>query len=103
MRQLFADGILAREESLREGLIDDRDLGLRLVIGFLERAAPQQAGAERAEIGGADVPLRDVNMFAVPGTAKHSNPGGVAVAAQGHAVRRDSYRGDAGQVFRPSG
>jgi hypothetical protein len=37
MRQLLADGILAREESLREGLIDDRDLGLRLVVGFLER------------------------------------------------------------------
>ena len=57
MRQLLAEGILAWEDSLCEGLIDDRDLGLRLVVGFLESSAPQQAGAERSEIGGADVPV----------------------------------------------
>jgi hypothetical protein len=100
---LLAEGIFAWEEPLREGLIDDRHFGLRLVLSFPEKAASQQARTKRAEIAGADVPLRDVIVLAVPGTAQHSKPGRVPIAAERSTVLRDSCRGDAGQAFRLGG
>src|ERR1022692_1340174 len=91
---IATSGLLASSASLKA-----RPRSNLAVICLGEGPAAQQLGAERREVGRADLAIRRLIVFAVPRTSGDAKRGRAAVAAQRNAQAREPHGTDARQRF----
>ena len=77
---------------LRQSLVDDCDLGMRLIVGTCEESAAQQFCLQGAHVVGGDVAFVHHVVLAIVGPADEANPIDRAIEAGGR------HSGDSGAL-----